>query len=311
MRTERDNVVAKRLESRKPVRRAAVVVTVLAAAGGIAVYSGAQGAGAAPAPTISQVQNAGQQPPGQGRQDRPAVRRGGAAAGGREGPARPGHQAVRQRAAAVQPGQRHARRRRRDPVRELQPDVHHRAAHLGRPVRGAWPGVAAPPGRGHAQPGRRSSSSPWPTSCPRSRQQRQRTEDGVAQLEAAVRHAEGVDDQAARHPDVPAQEPAPRSSRPLWPRRPVGGSNTSSTVTTTPIAYTGPTATQAEQGGRVRLRADRQAVRVGRHRPELLRLLRPGAGRVGGGGRVDPADHVRPVGERCRTSRCPTSSPVT
>jgi peptidoglycan DL-endopeptidase CwlO len=38
------------------MRRAAVVVTVLAAAGGIAVYTGAAGAGAAPAPTISQVQ---------------------------------------------------------------------------------------------------------------------------------------------------------------------------------------------------------------------------------------------------------------
>ena len=38
------------------MRRAAVVLTVLASAGGIAVYTGAAGAGAAPAPTISQVQ---------------------------------------------------------------------------------------------------------------------------------------------------------------------------------------------------------------------------------------------------------------
>lgn len=38
------------------MRRAAVLVTVLAAAGGVAVYAGATGAGAAPAPTIAQVQ---------------------------------------------------------------------------------------------------------------------------------------------------------------------------------------------------------------------------------------------------------------
>jgi cell wall-associated NlpC family hydrolase len=38
------------------MRRAAVLVTVLATAGGIAVYAGASGAGAAPAPSITQVQ---------------------------------------------------------------------------------------------------------------------------------------------------------------------------------------------------------------------------------------------------------------
>ena len=48
--------MAKRLENRKRVRQAAVPVTVLAAAGGMAVYPGAEGAGAAPAPTISRVQ---------------------------------------------------------------------------------------------------------------------------------------------------------------------------------------------------------------------------------------------------------------
>jgi peptidoglycan DL-endopeptidase CwlO len=48
--------VAKRLASRTQMRRAAVLVTVLAAASGIAVSTGAVGAGAAPAPTMSQVQ---------------------------------------------------------------------------------------------------------------------------------------------------------------------------------------------------------------------------------------------------------------
>jgi peptidoglycan DL-endopeptidase CwlO len=48
--------VAKRLASRTLARRAAVLVTVLATASGIAVYAGAAGAGAASAPTLKQVQ---------------------------------------------------------------------------------------------------------------------------------------------------------------------------------------------------------------------------------------------------------------
>jgi peptidoglycan DL-endopeptidase CwlO len=47
--------VAKRPASRTPLRRVAVLLTVIAAASGIAVYSGAAGAGAAPQPTIAQV----------------------------------------------------------------------------------------------------------------------------------------------------------------------------------------------------------------------------------------------------------------
>jgi peptidoglycan DL-endopeptidase CwlO len=47
--------VAKRLARRNLLRRAAVFATVLATASGIAVYAGASGAGAAPAPTIAQV----------------------------------------------------------------------------------------------------------------------------------------------------------------------------------------------------------------------------------------------------------------
>ena len=48
--------MAKRLVSRTQMRRAAIVGAVLAAASGAAIYTGAAGAGAAPAPTISSVQ---------------------------------------------------------------------------------------------------------------------------------------------------------------------------------------------------------------------------------------------------------------
>src|ERR1700753_2694207 len=54
--TECDSNVAKQHGSRPRLRRAAVLVAVFATAGGIAVYAGASGAGAAPAPSITQVQ---------------------------------------------------------------------------------------------------------------------------------------------------------------------------------------------------------------------------------------------------------------
>jgi cell wall-associated NlpC family hydrolase len=55
-RTECDNIVAKRLASTAQVRRGAVLAAVLTAVSGYALYAGTGGAGAAPAPTISQVQ---------------------------------------------------------------------------------------------------------------------------------------------------------------------------------------------------------------------------------------------------------------
>lgn len=48
--------MAKLLASRAHLRRAAVLLTVLASASGLAVYAGASGAGAAPTPSVSQVQ---------------------------------------------------------------------------------------------------------------------------------------------------------------------------------------------------------------------------------------------------------------
>ena len=48
--------MAKHHGSRPRLRRAAVLVAVLATASGAAVYAGASGAGAAPAPSINQVQ---------------------------------------------------------------------------------------------------------------------------------------------------------------------------------------------------------------------------------------------------------------
>ena len=70
-----------------------------------------------------------------------------------------------------------------------------------------------------------------------------------------------------------------------------GGGTTSGT-------YTGPTGTQADTAVAVRLRPARLPVRVRRHRPVQgrVRLLGARAGRLGGGGHLDPARHLRAVG---------------
>ena len=52
---ERDSIVAMRLASTIQIRRGAVLAVALATASGLAIYAGAAGAGAASAPTISQV----------------------------------------------------------------------------------------------------------------------------------------------------------------------------------------------------------------------------------------------------------------
>jgi peptidoglycan DL-endopeptidase CwlO len=60
-RTERDSIVAKRLTAKHlasttQIRRGAVLAVAVTAATGLAVYTGTTGAGAAPAPTISQAE---------------------------------------------------------------------------------------------------------------------------------------------------------------------------------------------------------------------------------------------------------------
>lgn len=51
---------------------------------------------------------------------------------------------------------------------------------------------------------------------------------------------------------------------------------------------------QGGQGARLRPRADRQALRLGCHRPRLLRLLRPHPGSLEGRRRHPPPHHLRP-----------------
>ncbi len=50
----------------------------------------------------------------------------------------------------------------------------------------------------------------------------------------------------------------------------VGGSTSSGTVTTSPIAYPGPTGSQADEAVQYAYSKIGEAVRVGRHRPQHL-----------------------------------------
>ena len=61
---------------------------------------------------------------------------------------------------------------------------------------------------------------------------------------------------------------------------------------TTSAVYTGTTSTQAGQGGRVRLRPARQALRMGCHRPRFLRLLGARPSRLGIGRGRHPARYL-------------------
>ena len=65
---------------------------------------------------------------------------------------------------------------------------------------------------------------------------------------------------------------------------------------------------QGRQGARLRPRPDRQAVRLGRDRPRLLRLLGPHPGRLEGRRRRPPAHHLGP-GDAGTTVSLPTLQP--
>ncbi len=101
------------------------------------------------------------------------------------------------------------------------------------------------------------------------KQQRQRTETGVQQLTAQYSAQKSsitklLNQQKAMLDSLTAQQQA------IVAAASVGGSTTSADVTSSPIAYPGPTGSQADTAVQYAYDADRRPVRVGRHRPELL-----------------------------------------
>ena len=101
------------------------------------------------------------------------------------------------------------------------------------------------------------------------KQQRQRTADGVAQLEAQYATQKTsmtklLDTQTSLLKSLTAQQQAAVAAQT------VGGSTTSGDGHDHADRLHRADVQPGRPGGRLRLRADRQAVRVGRHRPEFL-----------------------------------------
>jgi cell wall-associated NlpC family hydrolase len=237
--------VAKRRESRKPVRRAAVVVTVLAVAGGIAVYSGAEGAGAAPAPTIGQVQkevNALQGKVDKIGQEYDAAGQQLAAAKARLAQVTKQSDDAQQKydlasstlaAVAVTQYENSGQTSILGLLTSGDPSAVLGQASLLLQVEGT-----------HNEEAQQFLTMANELST--IKQQRQRTEDGVAQLEAQYSSQRKsmtklLDTQTSLLRNLTSQQQAEVEAQT------VGGSTSSSDVTTTPMAYTGPTSSQADQ----------------------------------------------------------------
>jgi peptidoglycan DL-endopeptidase CwlO len=236
--------VAERLESRKPVRRAAVLVTVLATAGGIAVYSGAQGAGAAPAPTISQVQK--EVNALQGKVDKI----------GQEYDAA-GQQLATAKARLAQVTKQSDNAQQQydtasatlAAIAVTQYEDSGQTSILGLLTSGDPSSVLGQASLLLQVEGTHNEEAQQFLTLANElttiKQQRQRTADGVAQLE--VQYASQrtsmtklLDTQTSLLKNLTAQQQAAVEAQT------VGGSTTSSAVTSTPIAYTGPTSSQAD-----------------------------------------------------------------
>ena len=237
--------MAKRLASRAHLRRAAVLVTVLASATGVAAYAGASGAGAAPAPTISQVQ--AQVNSLQGKVDKIGQQYDAV-----------GQQLTTAKAQLAQVTKQSDR---------AQQQYNQASATL------AAVAVAAYEDSGQTSIiGLLTSGNPTAVLSQASlllqvegthneeaqqfltlakglstiKGQRQRTEEGVAQLAAQYGTQQSsmnklLDKQKAMLDSLTAQQQAEVEANS------VGGSTTSGDVTTTPIAYAGPTGSQADE----------------------------------------------------------------
>jgi cell wall-associated NlpC family hydrolase len=237
--------VAKRLDSRKPVQRAAVLVTVLAAAGGIAVYSGAQGAGAAPAPTISQVQKQVNVLQGKvdkiGQQYDAAGQQLAAAKGRLDQVAKQADRAQQQydQASATLAA-----------VAVTQYENSGQTSIIGLLTSGDPTAVLSQASLLLQVEGTHNMEAQQFLTLANElstiKEQRQRTADGVAQLEAKYASQKAsmtklLDTQTSLLKSLTAQQQAEVAAQA------VGGSTSSASVTSTPVAYTGPTSSQADQ----------------------------------------------------------------
>jgi peptidoglycan DL-endopeptidase CwlO len=237
--------VAKHHGSRPRLRRAAVLVTVLAAASGVAVSAGAAGAGAAPAPSINQVQaqinslqgkidKVGEQYDAAGQQLATAKARLAQVTKQSDRAQQAYDKASATLAAVAVAG--YENQNQTSVIGLLtsgNPDAVLGQASLLLQIEGT-----------HNEQAKQLLTMANELST--IKEQRQRTATGVAQVEAQYAAQKSsmtklLDKQKATLDSLTAQQQAQVTAAS------VGGDSTSGDVTTTPIAYTGPTSTQADK----------------------------------------------------------------
>lgn len=235
--------MAKRLASRSRLQRAAVIVTALATVSGIAVYAGAAGAGAAPAPSINQVQaevnslqgqvdKIGQQYDAAGQQLSAARLRLAQVTKQADRAQQQYNQASTALASVAVSGyENSAQTSIIGLLTSGNPDVVLNQASLLLQIEGAHNEMA-------------KHLLTMATQLSGMKEQRQRTEEGVAQVAAQYAAQKSsmtklLNKQKAMLDSLTAEQQAEVAAAS------VGGSTATGNVTTAPIAYTGPTSTQA------------------------------------------------------------------
>jgi peptidoglycan DL-endopeptidase CwlO len=221
------------------------MVTVLATAGGIAVYSGAQGAGAAPAPTISQVQK--EVNALQGKVDK--IGQEYDAAGQQLATAKARLAQVTKQSDDAQQ-QYDTASATLAAVAVTQYENSGQTSIIGLLTSGDPASVLGQASLLLQVEGTHNEEAQQFLTLANElttiKQQRQRTADGVVQLEEQYASQKAsmtklLDTQTSLLKNLTAQQQA------VVAAQTVGGSTTSSAVTSTPIAYTGPTSSQADQ----------------------------------------------------------------
>lgn len=236
--------MASRLASRTHLRRAAVFTAVLATASGIAVYAGASGAGAAPAPSINQVQTQvnslqgkvdklGQEYDAAGQQLAAAKAKLGQVTKQADGAQQQYNQASATLAAvAVSQYENSGETSIAGLLTSGNPNAVLSQASLVLQVEGT-----------HNEEAQHLLTMAGELNA--IKQERQRTETGVEQLTAQYKQQYSsmqtmLDKQKSLLDSLNAQQQA------VVAAATVGGSTTSGAVTTSPVAYPGPTGSQAD-----------------------------------------------------------------
>ncbi len=289
-------LTAKHLASTTQIRRGAVLAVAVAAATSLAVYTGTTGAGAAAAPTIGQVK--AQINTLQAKMDKIGQQYD--AANQEYGSAQARLAQVQKQAASAQ-ARYNAARAQLAQVAVSEYENSSQTSILGLLSSGNPANVLSQASLVLEVAGTHNEEATQYLTAAQTlasvTEQRQRTEQGIAQIRAQLAAQKTslnkllATSQATLDSLTTAQQAQVTADT-------IGGGGTSSggQPGSTPMTYTGPTGTQADKAVAFAYAQLGKPYVYGATGPRLLRLLRPGPGRLGGGGRRHPQDHLRGLG---------------